>query len=595
MDHLYALATTTAYGITADSKSKKTGDRSKEMESMDAFFEMHDEPDFLLLDNDDVPSDAKKDMEIKSSRLSLSTRYSLASRTSLSAIDLSKDSIETSRFEDHMRTSRANSSVRELLRGSGSDFFSNSRISTDGRLWLPGSRPQHASASMSSEPLNIDDSMEAPKFAAADDDDFAMHNDDGYDDDNDGPGFAFPSEDDDAVFEDAKPTEPRKHVSFAPSTALSQKKQDPYEMIDPDVETAKKRELRVGKTIKLPPGINTLPSGKRAAVNTSRPESGPCRRQAFRSLATDTFQATLAARKRGHVCLEDDEESFDGTDPSMPAVPLRGFFFGSEFAYIAKAAMKRRAAERRQRRLEQRSLDGTEVEGTLNAEGNRADDDDDDYGGGFPFGGDDDDDHDDEGDFGSGNDHQLENNTGLASLDDAFYQRNMRDDGGNTGDDEPQTFEELCRLHLGNLKENSNKYMNRSKLAKRVNEWQERMALALETELERQPFDIHDYGQNVIQLAENEVHRMNGILKDSDEADVDACHHIDFREIVRHQPQHEICRMFLATLSLCCSGNIEAVDNSGGDGSSLSLKLVSTKVDTPMEQYMAPSEFAARN
>ena len=550
---------------------------------MDAFFEMHDEPDFLLLDNDDVPSDAKKDMEVKSSRLSLSTRYSLASRTSLSALDSSKDSLEMSRYENHMRTSRANSSVRELLRGSGSDFFSSSRMSADGRLWLPGSCPQV------SQPLTIDDSLDAPKFAAADDD-FAMHNnyDDGDDDDNDGPGFSFPSEEDDAVFEDPKPAEPRKHVSFAPSTALSQTKLDPYEMLDPNVETAKKRELRIGKTIKLPPGIETLPSGKRAAVHINRPkDGGTSENQTFRSLATETFQAAIAARKRSHVCLEDAEKSLDSTDPSMPAVPLRGFFFGSEFAYIAKAAMKRRAAERRERRMEQRSLNGKVVEGSPPVDV----DEDDDYGGGFHFGGDDD--HDDD-DFGSGNGDQLETNTGLASLDDAFYQRATGDDEGDAGFDEPQTFEELCRLRLGNLKENNNKYMNRSKLAKRVNEWQERMAVALETEMQRQPFDIHDYGQNVIQLAEKEAQRLTGILKDSEESDMGASHRIDFREIVRHQPQHEICRMFLATLSLCCSGNIEVVDNSGGDGSSLSLKLVSAKVDTPMEQYMTPSEVAAQ-
>ena len=166
-------------------------------------------------------------------------------------------------------------------------------------------------------------------------------------------------------------------------------------------------------------------------------------------------------------------------------------------------------------------------------------------------------------------------------------------------DDPPQTFEELCRLHLGKLKENNNKYMNRSKLAKRVNEWEERMAVALEVELQRPVFDIHDYGQTVIQLAEKETQRKKAssvdlLTGDTGMEDDNADAAVDFRNLVRHQPQHEICRMFLATLSLCCSGNIEVLDNSGGDGSSLTLKLVNSKVDTPMEQYVAPSELGSQ-
>ncbi|GKY95314.1 hypothetical protein MPSEU_000493200 [Mayamaea pseudoterrestris] len=589
VDHLYSLATTTAEDIADSNKQKKRDDRSKELESMDAFFELHQDPEFLLLD--DVPNDAKKDMEVKSARLSLSTRYSLSSRTS---INWSRDSIEMSRYEDQMRHSRVNASVRELLRNSGSGFFSSNQINADGCLCLPGSRPREIESNGKLS-LNISDHVEG-RHVHEEDGDFPMHGIDHDNDDNDGPAFNFPTEDhddDNIGFADDGPTaDVRKHVSFAPATICSAKKVDIWEMLDPNKETLKGKPLRVGKTIVLPPGIDSRPSDVVTGARTRRiasraKETTMAEAPTFRSLTMETFQATLAARKRSHSALVNADDSIGIVDALMPTVPLRGFCFGSEFAYIAKANTARRAAERRERRKEEQLKANSQHE--INPPVEQLDyDDDDDDGVGFVFGGEDDHDN-----YGGEPDSQFASNTGLASMDDAFQHRLL--DHATEDADNAQTFEELCRLHLGSLKESNNKYMNRSKLAKRVNEWQERMAVALDAEMERPVFDIHEYGQSVIRLAEKESQRLAYSSKDVDLTDEDASECIAFHEVVRHQPQHEICRMFLATLSLCCSGNVEVLDNTGGDGSTLMLKLISAKVDTPMEQYVAPSELATRH
>jgi condensin-2 complex subunit H2 len=65
---------------------------------------------------------------------------------------------------------------------------------------------------------------------------------------------------------------------------------------------------------------------------------------------------------------------------------------------------------------------------------------------------------------------------------------------------------------------------------------------------------------------------------------------VDFASVARNRPQYEVCRLFLASLSLSNSGNILPVqsddDNSGNH---LKLHLLNTAIDRPMDTYLAPS------
>ena len=599
VEYLYTLTNRAIEAMTSDgSNDRRSTSNTDDVEHMDVFYDIHEDPEFLLLD--DIPADTNKDKEIRSSRLSLSSRMSISSRTSLSGNDISRDSIETTRFENFSGKAKASASVRELLRGSGSgDFFSSSRLGVDGTLCLTGAGAQQQDAAADDSSFHINDDFGGTS-GAYDDADFPMqHGDELSDHDNDGDGFAFASDDDDDMVmtnQQERAPENRKQVSFAPATIFSEKKDDLWELVDAHAETLKPRPLRIGKTIKLPAGVNALPSECVTGSRTRRlakrvdimhdPDILP-----HRSLVTETFQATLAARKRKHIHLDDSDNGED-FDLILPLVPLKGFYFGKEFAYIAKASAKQKAAERRERRQELTINPATASDRPKNDVKAYVDDDDDDEnGGGFDFSGGDYDDDDDKA-YGGGNfgdDKPMESNTGLMSVDDAFGESSMHDIPGDSAETDNRTFEELCRSYIDNLKTYKEKFMNRSQLAMRVNEWQERIVPLLEAEKQRPAFDIMGYGREVIQLTEAEILRQKVSNKQNNEDG----QRVDFREVVRHQPQHEICRMFLATLSLCCSGNVEVVDNVAEDGSGLTIKLVNAQIDTPMEQFIVPSAVEA--
>jgi hypothetical protein len=218
--------------------------------------------------------------------------------------------------------------------------------------------------------------------------------------------------------------EVNRRVTFAENVkrAPEKKMADPWDLLDPHcVDSQKPRPLRIGKTIRLPDGFLETPSECVTGARTRRiTRREPVLKEisiTARSLATETFKAALA-RKRSH------DETNDSTGISFQTltensrrmtVPLTGLAFGNEFAYIAKAAARRRVAERRERRKQQlASLTGTMlVEGdmvdSVEENGNRGafdgDEDDDDFG------------YDGAGYDGDG---PVEGNTGLVSVDDAY-------------------------------------------------------------------------------------------------------------------------------------------------------------------------------
>jgi condensin-2 complex subunit H2 len=151
------------------------------------------------------------------------------------------------------------------------------------------------------------------------------------------------------------------------------------------------------------------------------------------------------------------------------------------------------------------------------------------------------------------------------------------------------TFEELCRAHITRFARGAERYAAETQLSQRVSNWQNRLNPILATEENRKVFDINEYGTNVINVIEQaREKRLSSIIDD--------CHIIDktyedFQEVCNGLPPHEICRLFLASLSLCNSGNIVFVDaeNRKDPSSSLLVQLLTNQIDYPTEMYLAPS------
>jgi condensin-2 complex subunit H2 len=119
-------------------------------------------------------------------------------------------------------------------------------------------------------------------------------------------------------------------------------------------------------------------------------------------------------------------------------------------------------------------------------------------------------------------------------------------------------------------------------LTQRVDQWQQRLQPLLQEEEERPVFDIHEYGHQVIESMENEITKTHVDTNEKPSLIV------DFSRVTRHKPNFEVCRLFLASLSLTNSGNVRFVEISA-DGNSLSMELLNRDVELPTENYLAPS------
>lgn len=60
---------------------------------------------------------------------------------------------------------------------------------------------------------------------------------------------------------------------------------------------------------------------------------------------------------------------------------------------------------------------------------------------------------------------------------------------------------------------------------------------------------------------------------------------VEFETVARNCTRSDVCRLFLATLSLANSGNIEIQEGT----EAFAFDLVSSSVERPMETYQAPS------
>lgn len=118
-------------------------------------------------------------------------------------------------------------------------------------------------------------------------------------------------------------------------------------------------------------------------------------------------------------------------------------------------------------------------------------------------------------------------------------------------------------------------------MTKRVDQWQEKLEPLLLEEVHRPVFDIHEYGKTVLESLEVALEERP---TKSVESPTSAA---DFGEVTKDCANYQVCRYFLATLSLCNTGNVGLEQH--GTTNSLSLKLLSMDTSRPMETYLAPS------
>lgn len=446
VEYLYALvyqalndlAGSVDAAVGANGNKRKTAGVDAEIEDFHAF-DPHQE--FLLLD-DVLPVDETDNCEkinlpesaeeTQSNRLWMNRRTTgngmAGTQNQTARLSLGGDfSTTMDRSVQAMNAAAHRALIGSLDTGSLRLIDGQCDIDESGVLLMPGTASQRSTIITSSQETMHQENNQNDDFAGGDHDDYDAGD---HDDDDGGAGFAFGDDQEEPTpAPEVLSVTADNRVTFAETVQQPKSKRaDPWELLDPHTpDSVKARPLRIGKTIKLPPGVDELPSECVTGARTKRVSRRkkvplpPVLEKPTKSLATETFKATLAARKRSHneSTLDDESLGFDEEAASLPSVPLKGLVFGEEFAYIAKATAKRKAAERRERRKQQQQL-------TMNApvpEEEDYDNDDDD--GGFAFGGmDDGDDNDDHGDHGGAFDNNdngpMVGNTGMASVDELY-------------------------------------------------------------------------------------------------------------------------------------------------------------------------------
>jgi condensin-2 complex subunit H2 len=116
-----------------------------------------------------------------------------------------------------------------------------------------------------------------------------------------------------------------------------------------------------------------------------------------------------------------------------------------------------------------------------------------------------------------------------------------------------------------------------------VDQWQAKLLPLLEDEGQRPEFDIHQYGIAVVREVEKSIARQSNKL-DSGLSKRTNDHEVAFSDITRDCEQYDVCRMFLAALSLNNSGNIQFASSSTLE--SLKVNLLNSDIERPTETYI---------
>ncbi|KAF2354588.1 Condensin-2 complex subunit H2 C-terminal [Trinorchestia longiramus] len=141
-------------------------------------------------------------------------------------------------------------------------------------------------------------------------------------------------------------------------------------------------------------------------------------------------------------------------------------------------------------------------------------------------------------------------------------------------------YEALVQQRVVEYLINAQDYIASSDLTRRVNKWRSKITPILTLEETRQAFDIHGYGDQILRCFTT-----NG---------PEEC--IPFRNIVTGMQRNEVSRMFLSSLMLANTYNVEPILTESGDMAMdcLTLRLLSrVRHHEEMEDYVAPSQHTA--
>ncbi|KAL5782251.1 hypothetical protein ACOSP7_007280 [Xanthoceras sorbifolium] len=126
--------------------------------------------------------------------------------------------------------------------------------------------------------------------------------------------------------------------------------------------------------------------------------------------------------------------------------------------------------------------------------------------------------------------------------DDATAHFETNDAFEHGGQDSQASLEDLCRSHLDALLASIAETENQTELAARVSSWKQKIEHNLEEQDSRPPFDIHDYGESIL----------DKLSPEEDNGNVTS-----FANIVKGQEKHDVARTFSALLQLVNNGDVD--------------------------------------
>ncbi|GLT99091.1 hypothetical protein SLE2022_165550 [Rubroshorea leprosula] len=151
----------------------------------------------------------------------------------------------------------------------------------------------------------------------------------------------------------------------------------------------------------------------------------------------------------------------------------------------------------------------------------------------------------------------------------AFHHDKHNDGAAHFGTDEAfdhgdpssqETLEDLCRSHLDALLASIAENEKQTELAARVSSWKQKIEQNLEEQESHPPFDIHEYGEKIIDKLSLEPE--NGNI-------------MSFSDVVKGQEKHDVARTFSALLQLVNNGDVD-LDRSGAQSESVCYTSVNT-------------------
>ncbi|XP_033124599.1 condensin-2 complex subunit H2-like [Anneissia japonica] len=327
----------------------------------------------------------------------------------------------------------------------------------------------------------------------------------------------------------------REPIKITPAKVV-----DPWQAQDPhEGDAMLHKPFKKGNPAKLPPPLET--SKKRKRRNTQ--DKAPLQTLTdFISKAYNTYSNKLPTSALKRPAFRELEYLYWQEFRRQQQV------FRNEKKSLARQGRYQELVER-EREDEENQAEGEREENPLPLADDNGPDD-------FGFANDDIDDDDDDIDQQAGGDHVKPSET-----------------------EEPHvsSYEDLVRHHVESYLDSAQRFAQLTELSKRVSEWEDKMAPLLIREEKFGFFDIHEYGTKVLKkLAE---------AKDTKE--------VKFKEVVSDTRSYDVCRLFLSSLQLANSRNIDITcDMVDGLAVVDSMRLTLLQQERHHEQlanYLAPS------